>query len=79
MGKVGVFYGTTQYGGPLNGGTVFQLKQENGIWTESVLYSFKGIDNYCSAAGLLLGEGGTLYGTTVGHAGNAGMVFEIQP
>jgi uncharacterized repeat protein (TIGR03803 family) len=79
MGKAGVFYGTTLYGGPLNGGTVFQLQQVNGLWTESVLYTFNGIDNYYSAAGLLLGEGGTLFGTTVGHAGNAGMVFKLVP
>jgi uncharacterized repeat protein (TIGR03803 family) len=79
MGKGSVFYGTTQHGGPLNGGAVFQLKLENGNWTESTLYTFKGIDNYFSAAEVLLGEGGRLYGTTVGHAGNAGMVFEILP
>ncbi len=79
MSNASVFYGTTQYGGPLNGGAVFQLQQVNGIWTESVLYSFNGIDNYFSAAGLLLGEGGALFGTTVGHAGNAGMVFKLVP
>jgi len=43
------------------------------------LYSFKGIDSYFSAAEVRLGEGGSLYGTAVGHAGNAGMVFEILP
>jgi len=57
----------------------FQLKLEDGIWTESTLYSFKGIDSYFSAAEVRLGEGGSLYGTAVGHAGNAGMVFEILP
>jgi uncharacterized repeat protein (TIGR03803 family) len=79
MGKANVFYGATQHGGPLDGGAVFQLKLENGIWTERTLYSFKSDENSFSAAEVLLGEGGTLYGTTVGYAGNAGMVFELVP
>jgi len=80
MDKNGVFYGTTQYGGlPSNGGTVFQLKQESGTWTESVLFSFKSSSNQLPAAGLLLGGSGTLYGTTVGEGGNAGIVFKLLP
>lgn len=80
MDKTGIFYGTTQRGGlPSSGGTVFQLKQDSGVWTESVLYSFVYACNHFSAGGLFLGEGGTLYGTTVGIEGNSGMVFKLRP
>jgi uncharacterized repeat protein (TIGR03803 family) len=79
MDKKGVFYGTTQYGGPSNGGTAFQLQQVSGAWIESVLCSFNSSDNDFSAAGLLLGKNGALYGTTVGSRGNAGMVFKVTP
>jgi uncharacterized repeat protein (TIGR03803 family) len=77
MDNAGAFYSTTQRGGlPSSGGIVFQLKQAGGVWTENVLYSFIPVKNHISAAELLL-EKGTLYGTTVGRRGNAGMVFEL--
>ena len=38
----GVLYGTTYGGGGLGWGTVFELTQPAGVWTESVLYSFNG-------------------------------------
>jgi uncharacterized repeat protein (TIGR03803 family) len=75
----GTFYGTTQFGGlPSNGGTVFALKQESGIWFEGVVFSFKISNNQLAAGAVLLGEKGTLYGTTIGSGMNAGAVFEIQ-
>jgi len=38
----GTFYGTTQFGGlPSNGGTVFALRQQGGIWFEGAVFSFK--------------------------------------
>jgi uncharacterized repeat protein (TIGR03803 family) len=77
--KTGVFYGTTQRGGYWLGGTVFRLKQASSTWTVSDLYSFKYYDNEFATAGLLLGENGALYGTTIGIAGPAGMVFKIWP
>ena len=76
----GTFYGTTQFGGlPSNGGTVFALKEEGGIWFEGVVSSFKLSPEQLAAGGVLLGKGGTLYGTTIGSGMNAGAVFEIQP
>ena len=76
----GTFYGTTQFGGlPSNGGTVFALKREGGIWFEGVVSSFKLSTNQLAAGGVLLGKGGTLYGTTIGSEMNAGAVFEIRP
>jgi uncharacterized repeat protein (TIGR03803 family) len=80
MDRSGTIYGTTQFGGlPSNGGTVFQLKLQGGVWTESVLYSFIYGCNHFSAAGLLLAKNGMLYGTTVGSHGNSGMVFKLRP
>jgi uncharacterized repeat protein (TIGR03803 family) len=74
------FYGTTQFGGlPSNGGTVFALKQEGGIWFEGVVFSFKLSNDQLAAGAVLLGKGGTLYGTTIGSGMNAGAVFKIQP
>ena len=79
MDKAGALYGTTQRGGvPSSGGTVFQLKQASGVWAETVLYSFRSADNHIPVASLLLGGKGTLYGTTAGWSGNAGMVFKIH-
>ena len=80
MDRKGTFYGTTQFGGlPSNGGTVFELKQLGGIWTQGVVFSFKYSNNQLSAAGLLLDAWGTLYGTTIGSGMNAGMVFKLRP
>jgi uncharacterized repeat protein (TIGR03803 family) len=80
MDNKGAFYGTTQFGGlPSNGGTAFKLTPDGGAWTESVLHSFKASNNQLSAAGLLFGTGGRLFGTTIGSGMNAGMVFELHP
>jgi uncharacterized repeat protein (TIGR03803 family) len=78
--RKGTFYGTTQFGGlPSNGGTVFELKLQGGVWTEGVLFSFKIANNSLSAAGLLLSRSGALYGATIGGGMNAGMVYELRP
>ncbi len=110
VGRDGVLYGTTLYGGSgalciarENGtvvsgcGAVFQLTPPaapGGTWTETVLYSFTGLngDGAYPAANLILGENGSLYGTTQ-YGGSAtsgspctsygatgcGTVFEMMP
>src|ERR1700726_2519192 len=40
--SAGNLYGTTSGGGERNCGTVFELSNSGGKWTETVLYSFKG-------------------------------------
>jgi uncharacterized repeat protein (TIGR03803 family) len=41
LDQAGNLYGTTEYGGVNNAGTVFELSPTaNGAWTESVLYDF---------------------------------------
>jgi uncharacterized repeat protein (TIGR03803 family) len=68
----GNLYGTTVGGGQYQGGTVFELTPENGVWKESILYSFQGhaghgngpSDGYYPKAGLVFDAAGNLYGTT---------------
>ena len=78
VGPGGVLFGTASIGGsgscPRGGaddgcGTVFQLTppaRPGGAWTESVLYSFTGIngDGAEPAASVVVGKNGALYGTT---------------
>jgi len=80
----GNLYGTTDYGGAYNFGTVFQLTPNgDGSWTESVLHSFNadGKDGYEPFAGLIFDPAGNLYGTTNngGAYGSYGMVFQLTP
>jgi uncharacterized repeat protein (TIGR03803 family) len=70
----GDLYGTTSDGGAYSFGTVFELKQSGGQWTENVIYSFKyyngNHDGAYPYAGVTLGKAGVLYGTT--NYGGAG-------
>jgi uncharacterized repeat protein (TIGR03803 family) len=91
LDTVGNLYGTTQYGGALNQGTVFKLSPPSSPgapWTEAVLHSFQGAtsDGAQPVAGLVLDSAGNLYGTTsVGGIngdcdfGGCGVVFELSP
>ena len=74
---VGNLYGTTEYGGSSNQGTVFRV---NANGEESVLYSFTGgADGGSPLAGLVRDQEGNLYGTTFyGGSGN-GVVFKLGP
>ena len=84
--SAGNLYGTTTMGGASGrGGTVFMLTPEqNGSWTETVLYSFCQLTNCADGAGpyaaLTLDGAGILYGTTVvGGAYDGGTVFKLAP
>ncbi|HTT84916.1 MAG TPA: choice-of-anchor tandem repeat GloVer-containing protein [Rhizomicrobium sp.] len=74
----GILYGTTEYGGADNDGTVFSLDPSTGA--ETVLHAFVGTDGSIPAAGLI-DVNGILYGTTVtgGTPGGHGTVFAIDP
>jgi uncharacterized repeat protein (TIGR03803 family) len=81
QGSDGNFYGTTEYGGTNDYGTVFQLNSTNGMLT--ILHSFTAADNYDAAypqAGLVQGNDGNFYGTTYegGSNLNGGVVFRIS-
>jgi uncharacterized repeat protein (TIGR03803 family) len=73
QGSDGSLYGTAQYGGSNNLGTVFKITT-NGLLTS--LYSFTGGTNGANPyAGLVQGSDGNFYGTTL--FGAAGTVFKI--
>jgi uncharacterized repeat protein (TIGR03803 family) len=74
----GNLYGTTEYGGASNDGTVFELSPTASGWTETVLYAFSGSDGANPMAELILDASGNLYGTTYnGGTDNEGTVFEL--
>jgi uncharacterized repeat protein (TIGR03803 family) len=80
----GNLYGTTEYGGANNYGTVFKISPGGG--PVKTIYSFCSqggtacTDGDLPYAGLVQGTGGNLYGTTsYGGANNGGTVFKISP
>jgi uncharacterized repeat protein (TIGR03803 family) len=83
--QAGNLYGTTSHGGTSNAGAVFELTaNQNGGWTESVLYSFCSLARCADGdepfASLISDQKGSLYGTTsLGGAKNSGTVFQLTP
>ena len=79
QGTDGNFYGTTNFGGAYNDGTVFSLTPAGAI---TVLHTFSGIggDGATPNAGLVQAPDGNFYGTTTyGGANNYGTVYQITP
>ncbi len=79
QGSDGNFYGTTAFGGPNGGGTVFKVTPAGAL---TVIYSFStsGTDGLEPLGTLLQGSDGNFYGTTVeGGANNNGVVFKVTP
>jgi uncharacterized repeat protein (TIGR03803 family) len=80
QGSDGNFYGTTNYGGSSNDGTVFKLSSTGGVWSVTTLHSFTGPDGANPQGALVQGPNGDFYGTTYdGAAGVYGTIFEITP
>jgi uncharacterized repeat protein (TIGR03803 family) len=87
LDKAGNLYGTTEWGGANNTGTVYELSPETGTWKENILYSFpsspKGQGTH-PWGGLVFDADGNLYGTTTSGGlsfeycqYNCGTVFEL--
>jgi uncharacterized repeat protein (TIGR03803 family) len=76
----GDFYGTTEFGGISNVGTVFKINSAGSL---TVLYQFKGSvanDGEFPEAGLVQGSDGNFYGTTYeGGTNFLGTVFRMTP
>jgi uncharacterized repeat protein (TIGR03803 family) len=76
----GNFYGTAANGCTYNFGCVFKLSNPNGIWTQTILYSFSGSDGATPTASVILDSTGNIYGTTaLGGAFNGGIAFQLTP
>jgi uncharacterized repeat protein (TIGR03803 family) len=77
QGSDGGFYGTTEFGGTNNSGTVFKI---SAIGALTRLYSFTGGDDGANPEAVLVqGRDGNLYGTTCnGGAWGAGTVFRLS-
>lgn len=92
-GAGGALFGVTSVGGYVGGGcgeyagcgTVFSLTppaQAGGPWTEQVLHSFNPLmgDGQGPGAGVVIGPGGVLYGTTAeGGEYGFGTVYSLTP
>ncbi len=84
LDATGNLYGTTQGGGPNNGGTVFTIAHSAEGWTESILGSFPNETLGQGPNGLVFDGAGNLYGTTYEGGTNCGnqgcgTVFELSP
>ena len=85
----GNMYGVTEHGGAYGAGTVFELVNNSGKYSEQILYSFNpatqlggGQDGHFPLAGLIMDNHGNLFGTTAAGGGSApavaqGTVFEL--
>ena len=79
----GNIYGTTEYGGSRDYGTVFKLAPiKNGNWKETVLRTFVLTDGAYPVSPVLLDKAGNIYGTTQeggsgGKGNGGGIVFKL--
>jgi uncharacterized repeat protein (TIGR03803 family) len=74
--NAGNLYGATEYGGPTNDGTVFELQQ--GSSTITMLAALNKTSGSNPDAGLFRDSGGNLFGTALnGGPSNHGSVFEV--
>jgi uncharacterized repeat protein (TIGR03803 family) len=71
----GNLYGTTDFNGAFDGGTVFKITPKGVLTT---LHSFSQTDGASPLGGLVQGGDGSLYGTTqLGGANNYGTIYKI--
>jgi len=95
MDSAGNLYGAAGGGGNANDcteqaqngcGVIFELRQVNGAWQQSVMYAFQGgSDGSVPSGNLVFDAAGNLYGTTALGGGSeacyqgCGTVFELSP
>jgi uncharacterized repeat protein (TIGR03803 family) len=74
-------YGTTSSCGTYYGGTVFELTESGGVWSETTLHGFGNSSDGLGPDGqVILDKSGNLYGTTLGGgAYGDGTAWEVTP
>lgn len=81
LDNAGNLYGTTYYAGANDLGAVYKLTNNNGTWSESVIYSFQsGSDGNSPISNLVTDAKGNLYGTTSAGGSGAcgcGTIFKL--
>jgi uncharacterized repeat protein (TIGR03803 family) len=80
--STGNLFSTTYYDGAHDLGAVYKLGKNAGVWSESVLYSFKGgSDGSSSISNVVFDPAGNLYGTTSEGGANCscGVIFKLMP
>lgn len=77
----GNLYGTAPAGGTNGVGAIYKLSRSGSKWTETVLYSFQGLDDGQNpVGGVIVDKGGNLYGTTFdGGTNGGGTVYQLSP
>lgn len=81
LDKSGNVFGTTEVGGTVGDGTVYELSPpavSGGAWTENIFYNFAGgTDGFGPVSRVIFRKGNTLYGTTT-IGGNQGCVYYTE-
>jgi uncharacterized repeat protein (TIGR03803 family) len=77
-GSDGALYGTTTWGGNTNGGTVFKLSLDGGVYSVLCNFAWHPGDGSHPFAGVVEKAGGVFYGTTMqGGADGFGTVYRL--
>ncbi len=80
LGPSGPLYGTTQYGGPSDDGTVYELKPSGSSYSESLNWSFDRHNGYVpNAAVIRTGARSGASTTAQGGSDGDGLVFQLSP
>jgi len=80
----GTLYGDTQFGGTSSQGTVFEVRNGNGAWVQTIIHNFTINEGGAPQGQFIADPAGNLYGTTYidGKASctlGCGTVFELSP
>jgi uncharacterized repeat protein (TIGR03803 family) len=75
--QAGNLYGTTADGGAFLYGTVFELSEIAGKWSETVLYNFKQNKDSLGVSSVILDNAGGFYGTLVSQQTD-GVIFQLK-
>jgi uncharacterized repeat protein (TIGR03803 family) len=84
LDPAGNVYGVTQDGGANGWGSIFELSNSGGTWTETILYSFQGgSDGGAPYSGPIFDKAGNLYGTATARGSSGcgqgcGTVYELS-